>query len=757
MVKSVVDKLSYRYFIPVVFLLISFSLRAQFRFEGRVLDAETELPVNSFFVKTDSTESQFSNGKFELETTRLPAQLLFKAEGYYSFSISVSAITNKITIRLIPENVNIQEVVVKAFQSDKRLLDTPGSIGLITNRQILREPAFNLAPSMNKTAGIWMQSGSMNTNRLTIRGIGTRSPYGSNKIRAYYGDIPLTNGVGETTLEDLDLEQISDIEIVKGPSSGFYGSGLGGVLLFNPIRPARDQFAQQVSVGSFQTIKYTGKLVVASPNAGYSLVYNRIHSDGYRENNENNRHNLTWTTTFTQNKTQVDLLAAFIKMDAYIPSSIDQKTFQETPEKAASNWAAAKGYEDYRKVFGGISIQQTFNKNWKAKLSTFGQANQNNELRPFNILQEENNYLGLRSVIEKKYISGKTTSRLMLGSEFFTENYQWQTLQNKNRIAGSLLTDNEEFRWYNNIFILTDLNFQERFLISASLNWNQTSYRYEDHFVTDGDQGGKHQFNPIVSPRLATSWVVSEQIRLFSVVSHGFSPPTLEETLMPGGLRNTSIKPETGWNFELGTKGSIGKSLFFELSAYYMKVKNLLVAQRTGEDEYIGINAGGTNHPGLEIKLDYQLIDRTEWSTFFRINANLTNYRFSDFTDKGNDYSGNKLTGTPSSITNWMLETTHAKGFFVNLHYQTVGRIPIRDDNSIYSDAYSLANAMIGYEKSYKNLSVSLSGGVQNLLGAHYASMILINATAIGTQSPRYYYPGMPRNFKSTIGLKYSF
>lgn len=653
--------------------------------------------------------------------------------------------------------INILEVVVKAFQSDKLLFDTPGSIGLITSRQLIREPAFTLAPSMNKMAGVWMQSGSFNTNRLTIRGIGTRSPYGSNKIRAYYGDIPLTNGVGETTLEDLDLEQIAGIEIIKGPSSGFYGSGLGGVLLFNPIKPTADQFVQQISVGSYQTIKYTGKLAIAGPNAGHSLVYNRINSDGYRENNKTNRHNLTWTSTFTRNRTQIDLLAAFIQMDAYIPSSIDLKTFQETPEKAASNWAATRGYEEYKKAFGGISVKQILNKNWKAKISTFGQMNQNNELRPFNILQEKNNYLGVRSVVEKKYISGKTTSRMMLGNEFFTENYQWQTLRNKDRAAGNLLTDNEEFRWYNNVFILADLNIQEQFVLSASLNLNQTRYRYEDHFLTDGDQGGKQTFNPVISPRLAISWLPAEKIRFFSVVSHGFSPPTLEETLMPGGLRNTAIKPETGWNFELGTKGSVGQSLWFEFSAYYMKVKNLLVARRTGEDEYIGINAGRTNHPGLEIKLDYQLIDQPKWSSFFRINANLTRYRFAEFVDMENDYSGNKLTGTPASTTNWMLETSHFRGFFLNLHFQTIGRMPMRDDNALFTDAYQLANLMAGYEKSFKKLSVSLSSGIQNLFGTHYASMILINATSLGGQSPRYYYPGLPLNYKTMLSLKYSF
>ncbi len=751
----------YRSFIlpalPLFFLLISFSVQAQFKISGQVLDAGTNQPIQSFTVRSDSVDYHFQDGSFQFLGKKLPLRLMVKASGYYSLNYTANDIQSQITLHLLPENVNIQEVTVNAFHSYKRLTDTPGSIELITNRQLQAEPTFTLAPSVNKIPGVWMQSGSLNTNRLTIRGIGTRSPYGSNKIRAYYGDIPLTNGVGETTLEDLDLGQIANIEIIKGPSSGFYGAGLGGVLLFNPAKPSTSQVSQQVSVGSFRTVKSTTKLALATKNSGHSLVCSRLHTDGYRENNTGNRNNLTWTSSLEQKQTKIDLLASFVKMDAYIPSSIDLKTFQETPQKAAANWAATKGYEDYSTIFGGASVQQKFSKNWLANVSGFGHYNKNNELRPFNILQENNHYLGMRSVIEKDYISAKAAKRIMLGNEFFTENYKWQTLQNNNRMAGNLLSDNVEQRWYNNFFLLTDLNFQEKLLVSASLNYNQTNYNYRDRFLADGDQSGDHRFNPVVSPRLAATWVLSEKSRLYSVLSHGFSPPTLEETLMPGGQRNLSIKPETGWNYELGLKMWVSKTLHIEGSAYYMKIKNLLVARRTGEDEYMGINAGATNHPGLEFKLDYKIIDRTNWMAFFRMNANLTRYRFAKFIDNGNDYSGNKLTGTPSSVTNWMLEATHASGFYLNLHVQTVGKMPIVDNNSLFSNAYQLANLMAGYEKSFRNLSISLSSGIQNLFDAHYASMILINAVATGNNSPRFYYPGLPRNFKSMVGLKYSF
>jgi iron complex outermembrane receptor protein len=734
---------------------------AQVHLSGKVMDAETNLPVLSFQMIVGTEQYTFNNGTFDIELSSAINQqntLVFISEGYQPLSITVEQGSSKaITIALIPQNINIQEIVVKAFNSDRRLMDTPGAIAIITNRQLVREPSFTLAPSGNKTPGVWMQSGTMNTNRLTIRGIGTRSAYGSNKIRAYYGDIPLTNGVGETTLEDLDLEQISDIEIVKGPASGFYGSGLGGVLLFNPARATATGLSTNVSYGSYNSIKYTGKVDIAFANSSHSIVYSRFHSDGYRENNQMDRHNVTLSSSVTKKHTTLNLLGAFIQTDAFIPSSIDWNTYQSNPEKAAANWAAARGYETYRKAFGGISLQQALQHNWLAKMSLFGQYGTNNELRPFNILQEQNDYTGMRAVLEKKITTNSYELRIMAGDEFFSENYDWQTLQNNNRVAGAVLSDNQESRWYNNLFLLTDFNILEKMVLSASLNMNQTSYRYEDQFLSNGDQSGEHQFPVIFSPRIAATWLVNKNMRIFSVISHGFSPPTLEETLMPGGQRNTSIQPETGWNYELGAKGKVNESLLFELSAYYMKVKNLLVAQRVGEDEYMGINAGGTNHPGIEMKVDYRLVNRPDWNSWFRANGSITRYRFADFTDRGNDYSGNKLTGTPDILTNWMLETTHKKGFYLNLHYLTVGRMPLRDDNSIYSDAYSLANLMGGYEKSLGKLSFSLSGGVQNVLDEKYASMVLINATAPGNQLPRYYYPGMPRNYKAQIGVRYKF
>ena len=126
-----------RFLLPTLFFLIPISIQAQFNLEGQVRDADTGLPVQAFELKIDSTTASFSNGIFRIEANTAPKHLVITSPGYLPFKLSDFQKKMKLNIYLIPENVNVEEVVIKAFQSEKRLLDTPGSINLITNRQLL--------------------------------------------------------------------------------------------------------------------------------------------------------------------------------------------------------------------------------------------------------------------------------------------------------------------------------------------------------------------------------------------------------------------------------------------------------------------------------------------------------------------------------------------------------------------------------------------------------------------------------------------
>jgi iron complex outermembrane receptor protein len=273
------------------------------------------------------------------------------------------------------------------------------------------------------------------------------------------------------------------------------------------------------------------------------------------------------------------------------------------------------------------------------------------------------------------------------------------------------------------------------------------------------DFSGEYSFDAILSPKFGLIYKVSDQAMVYGTISHGFSPPTLEETLLPDGLINTSIKPETGWNYEIGSRGYIFRNkLFFDLAFFQMDVKNLLVARRTSSDEFIGINAGKTQYKGIELALNYNIIKSKKIKIYHSNSITYNNFKFKEFIDDNNDYSGNQLTGVPKFMFFSQLHINSNIGFYGFLSYNFAGEIPMRDDNSIYSDPYHLVNTKFGFKSSENNkFQFDLFIGINNVFDEKYASMLLINAGSFGNNAPRYYYPGEPVNFYSGIILKYLF
>jgi iron complex outermembrane receptor protein len=652
---------------------------------------------------------------------------------------------------------SVEEVTVHAFHYGSRLLETPGAISIIPAQQLELNALQPIDFVLNQLAGVYMQSASLTTNRLTIRGVGSRSAFATNKIRAYFAGIPLTNGVGETTIEDLNQSILSKVEVIKGPASGFYGSGLGGTLLFEAGHPAQSMLSADYGQASFQTHEINGKLVLANEKGSNQFAVEQLSSEGYRDNNQTDRLNLNYVGQFQAGRHEINFLANYTDLKAYIPSSIDLELFTNSPEKAAANWAAIRGFEDYQKSLLGASAISHWKNNWKSAIGLFGQTRQSDELRPFNLLEEKSHYLGGRFVLEKNLPGPHANWKLMFGNESFFEGYDWSTSETENREKTNQLSNNRENRSYFNLFSQIEYQLPNKLRVSAGANVNRTWYDYTDRFLSDGDQSGKHRFKTIVSPRLALNYSLTGKQNLYAQVSHGFSPPSLEETLLPEGGRNTGIQPETGWNYEIGSRGYLFDELFYDVSAYYMRISNLLVARRVGEDAYLGINAGKTAHPGLEYYLRYSLPGQPNWNHALAVSGSFSPYSFVDFVDGDADYSGNKLTGTPRHQNNFSYQLQVRQNFDFQLNYLRMGKVPLRDDNSVYAGRYGLLSALVQYKKAVGKVDFKATAMANNLTDEHYSAMVLINASSFGSAAPRYYYPGTPVNFSFRLNVAYRF
>ncbi|RPE00253.1 TonB-dependent receptor [Aureibaculum marinum] len=755
-----------------IFILNVCIVYGQKTYKIKIIDSKSGVELDNAHLLNKNNHNVFvsdQNGIFSINKTGI---YIVSRLGYEEKQIEITNANYQI-IELDIKPSELNEIVVRSNQIPSSLKKSVSTIDVISSKDIEKESTFNIAPILNKVPGVFMYSGSLNTNKIIIRGIGSRDLYGTSKIRAYFKDIPLTTGNGETTIEDFELNTVSRIEILKGASSSIFGAGLGGTIHLTPQNASLNEthIKSELLLGSFGLNKAAVNINYGNTNNSLRGVYSNTHSDGYRDNNNYNRQTLTLITNhFLNDKNELSILGSYVKLKSYIPSSIDENTFLNSPSSAAYTWKRAEGFEDYTRGIIGTSWSHNYTNNLKQITSFFTSFRKALEPRPFNILKENTIAFGIRSRILGKLNIRKHRINWTLGAELFNDNHHLKTFENlyldfpigSGSIEGEKLSSFNENRAYLNLFVQAESNLSKKMLVSFGINLNKTRYNLDDNFNknTKLDQSGNYKFDGIISPKLGVSYVFSDKISVFSNISHGFSPPTIEETLLPEGTINTEIKPESGLTFEIGTRGNIlKKQVTFNLSLYQMLIKNLLVARRTTEDQYIGINAGKTIHNGLEFSLIYNGYISQTFSINSNLSYSLNNFTFKEFIDSQNNYSGNKLTGVPSEVLNLGVSLDTKLGLYTTINYQHVGKIPINDSNTLFTDIYNLVNSKLGYKFTLAKGKLEFNSylGINNIFDTKYASQLLINATGFGGQSPRYYYPGNPINFYTGITINYYF
>ncbi len=745
-------------------LIMHLSLFGQRIIEGKVVNSKTNealIGAAVFIPKSNKGTVTDLNGKFSLKIDESVTQLTISYLGFKEYTLFLDQ-KSFYNVRLLVGK-KLKEVILIGKRPDplrdlfplERILEAGLNLG----------SGIQIQNALNRIPGVYMHSGALNTNRITIRGIGNRSPFATAKIRAYLDEIPLTSGIGETTIEDLDLSIIDHVEVWKGPAPSAYGAGLGGMIhLFSPRHKYYDEnnLKTDFTVGSYGMWRTSNTVEIYNKPFDLRINFNKLHSDGYRENNRYDRDNFNIISKVKYENQTISFLLNYTNLKAFIPSSINREDYLNEPQKAAFTWGKVKGNEDNEKILIGVSnefykIYEKFT--IENKSSIFTGSYNNFEVRPFNILKEDNELIGGRTKFS--LMSGKL-SKIDIGAEVFFEQYDWQTFESNDGALGAGLSDNEESRVYYNLFIESkNIKLAQGLTASLGLNYNNTSYELLDRYVLDSiDISGEYKYDPVLSPRIGLLYLFKNKYGFFANVAQGFSTPTLEETLTAEGARNPDIRQETGWNFELGTKGklSLAKGRFsYKLTTFRMYVKDLLVAERNALDQYIGRNAGKTLHQGVEFDSGYERGLSKFW---IGVHANYTfsDYSFTEFIDDQNDYSGNPLTGTPPHNLNFGFNVDYDRKISLNFSYQFLDAFPMRDDNSIDSDAYQLANLKLSYKENIgRKVKLELSGGINNLFDEKYASMILINASSFNGSAPRYYYPGMPRNYFGRVALSYVF
>ena len=759
----------------------------QQRYTGTVYNERQELLIgaNVIFYTRNGTYLNGAaaglDGAFALTLNTVPAYLVVSYTGYTDYRLDNPPAGRLELVLTERRPVMLQPY---AFAERRSFAQAHPSVAVLDELTQLPTAQVSLPEVLNYAPGVFAHTGALNTNRLTIRGIGSRTPFGTDKVKAYLDEIPLTDGSGSSSLEDIDLGLVERVRVFRGPTASIFGAGLGGVVRLQTRRYPLRRFDQSPYLTqlpliahplaaalptseiraphpflTFQTGSFGTQLIRArldSRNPGrwnHSLRLHHTQQAGYRANNRVRRTGFLYRGDFAASERHtLTLLLGHTDFLGFIPSALDESDYREDPSRAAANWLGVAGNEAYTRTLGGLTWSAALGR-WQQKLTVFGSYRHNEEVRPFNVLLEDSRIGGARGRWGRVGLGAQQRWSVQGGFELLRERLDWQTEANADR---ALLSEQREIRQYVNVFTQTEYRYGD-WRVWAGLNYNQTDYRLTDEFLTDGeDRSGRFDFDGVVSPYLH---VVREKLlsgkttlSAYAIVSHGFSPPSLEETLTPEGRYNPDIRPETGWNYETGLRLRTRRGLEATLSLYHTDIRNLLVARRTGLDQFIGVNAGRNRHRGIELDLrrGWNPVDRHHF--LFSGQYSFQPYRFVEFVDGEADYSGNVLTGSPRHVGRVQVQHTwEIKGVWqlhTQLDQRAVGRQPITDANDIYADGYATLNWRSTVRlPGWRSLSPHLYFGINNVFDARYAAMLNINARTFGGRAPRYYYPGLPRHF----------
>ncbi|MGB1205301.1 MAG: TonB-dependent receptor [Chitinophagales bacterium] len=750
-----------------ILLLILFSLfhthlnYAQDNIEGQINDANTleilagaNIQVVGSNVATVSDE----NGYFALSDIQAGKKIAISFLSYKTLEIEISEKTTFLYVSLESNDLHLNEIVVSAYNSNKKLLETAGAVAVLDKKEIQRLDNVSLLPALNSVAGVKMEMKSMGSYRLAMRNSLLRSPWSIRNIKMYWNGISLTDASGENPINNIDLQALGNIEVLKGPASSLYGANTGGVLLFNSQKNTTNsnKFELNSTFGSFGLRQITALAQTQTQNANINISYTNRHWDGYRqhENHDLDALNL-YAQFFVSPKRTLNLMTLYADTRFQISGSINADNVAEDPQQFGGQSQDYNASVDKQRAIIGLGQNYRFNRNWQnntsinvfyeRKESPFGTSQFYNGFK-----RNSGNGFGLRSVFvnEKSFLDDKITAKTTFGTEYLNSFLANKVYDNWLGVPGEIEADNELIFRQLSSFIQSELELPKSFFVTLGGSYNLVNFRIDEFNPNRLDSltfSQQKNLSPIFSPRLALVKKINDNIAAHASLSYGFASPLSEEMILPNGNINEDLTAETGVNYEIGMRGSIlNKWLNFDVSYYYFPKDNEIVSD--GQRPATYLNVGKTLNQGLEsaIYSAWQDDTKTHWLQYAKVWASHTFQQFT-FVEYGDSVQNvnNTISGTSPQMLALGFDAKTKVGFYLNTQFNYYDKMPLNNANSEFADAYSLLNLKIGQTFNFKAFYFNVYFGINNLTDTAYTSFHAFN----DYQRGKYFNPSPSRNF----------
>ncbi|MPS72333.1 MAG: TonB-dependent receptor [Chryseobacterium sp.] len=650
----------------------------------------------------------------------------------------------------------ISEVHIDAYKKPSDFISSTKSVGIVSKDLLLQNSPERLLESLNQIAGVRMEERSPGSYRLSLRGSTLRSPFGVRNVKVYLDDFILSDASGNTYFNVISPLLIDRIELFKGSESGDYGSVTGGTVILKTRD--QDEIKADLSIGSYGTFSGSLNFSKTFGKHFFEIFQNHYQTDSYREQSRMKRRQIFIKDNFRYSDQGIaKAMLMYSDLDYQTPGGLTLGQMQQNPKQARPATATIPGAKEQdagirnKMVLAGLSNDFDFTPDFSHFIMV--QGSYVDFKNPF-ITNYENRYEGnfaLRTHFNYKKIWDKVSLSYRLGFEGGVNDIDIRNYDNNRGIKG----DPQNFDQIKNTsgfyFLSQSLNIAEQLFTDISISLNSNSFDYSRYYPIN--EKGSVSFKNQWLPNFGVNYLFGDGFSVRAKLGKGNSAPTNEEIRASDQEFNNALNPESGWNKEVGIRKQWHNILFVEASYFDFRMKDAIVRRQNDAGQEYFVNAGETVQKGLEILFESKNFNLKNvfFSNFkFRFSGSFYDFKFKNYQQNENNFSGNDLTGVPRTTINSLLDFTFFKKLSVDYsHFYTSG-MPLDDANSVYSESNLIGNIQLRFPLAMDKTKLDLFLQIQNIYNTDYVLGFDVNAFG-----QRYYNPSAKRNF--ILGVQMNF
>jgi len=616
----------------------------------------------------------------------------------------------------------VEEVIVTGTREAEQLRDFAGSISLVKSNDVTVVGSTHHSEIMNRAPGAMIQRNSGEESLTAIRSPVLSGPGSCGTFLFLENSVPIrpTGFCNVNELFEVNSEQASSIEVLRGPAGVIYGSGaMHGAINVISAQPA-EMPALSLGLEGGPDEYYRGKLGLSHTSDATDIggVLVASHDGGWRDNSGLEEQKLNVGLTHRRGDAQMGLDLSATNLNQETAGFIQGYNSYRNEAIAKSN-ANPEAYRDAYAVRLVGRYEQPLSENMQLAVRPYARYSRMDFLQHFLIGKPlEQNGQESVGVLTALDFTAFNNTRFLTGVDIeFAQGFLKETqagpatdgapAANAIRPAGK----HYDYRVDSRVAALygqVEQPFAERWKALGGVRYEYVDYDYDNRMI-DGNSaengatcpGGclynrpadrSDEFSNVTS-KLGLTYDITDDHTLYATAARGYrAPDTSELYRLQRQQAAADLDPERLDSIELGARGFFGP-LSYSLAAFTMDKDNVIFRDSNG----FNVSDGRTKHKGVEYEFSVVPLE-TLSLTLAGTYAKHT-YDFDRVVEQGETIvSGRDIDTAPRHINTARLNWSFLPSATAELEWISVGRYFVDAANANEYPGHDLLNLRVSWQ-----------------------------------------------------------